>query len=86
MQQEMIAEIKKNDPEYIVYSMINTSWLRQEGSPSLIFDWFNEYAKEHYDLTGVVDILNDHTVYKWDNEAKYYKPEGINLRIYKKVK
>ena len=77
MQQEMIAEIEKNKPKFIVFCDIATSWLTRPNSPMLIFDWFNKYSDANYELTGVADIVSGYqTIYKWNDEAKTYQPKG----------
>ncbi|MEP6793398.1 MAG: glycosyltransferase family 39 protein, partial [Saprospiraceae bacterium] len=74
MQEEMIAEIEKSKPEFIVYCLISASWLGKEGAPDTIFTWFNSYSGINYQLTGVVDIFNEKTIYKWNDEVLTYKP------------
>lgn len=77
MQQQMIAEIEKNKPRFIVFCDIATSWLTRPQSPMLIFDWFKKYSDDHYELVGIADIVsNVQTVYKWNNDAKAYQPTG----------
>ena len=73
MQEEMIAEIEKSNPKYLVFCGVSTSWLRRENSPMVIFDWFNKTSNEQYVLDGVVDLLPDNTIYKWNNEASNYQ-------------
>ncbi len=85
MQEEMIAEIEKSKPEFMVYCLISASWLGKEGAPDTIFKWFNSYSSINYQLTGVVDIFNEQTVYKWNEEALTYKPlSQQQIMIYKR--
>ena len=86
MQEEMIAEIEKNNPKYIVYCNVSTSWLAQPGAPQLIFQWANQYTQQGYELTGVADIVDfNQTVYKWGNDARTYQRKGSEyLLIFKK--
>ncbi len=86
MQEEMIAEIEKNNPKYIVYCNVSTSWLAQPGAPQLIFQWANKYTQQGYELTGVADIIDfNQTVYKWGNDARTYQRKGSEyLLIFKR--
>ncbi|MGB4849599.1 MAG: glycosyltransferase family 39 protein [Saprospiraceae bacterium] len=85
MQEEMVAEIEKSKPEFIVYCLISASWLGKEGAPDIIFSWFNNYSANYYQLTGVVDIFNEQTIYKWNEEALTYKPSSQQqILIYKR--
>lgn len=86
MQEEMIAEIEKNKPKFLVFCNVATSWLSRPESPQLIFDWFNKYIQTGYELTGVADIVSmDQTVYKWGNDARNYQIKGKeNIMIFRK--
>ncbi len=85
MQEEMVAEIEKSKPEFIVYCLISASWLGKQGAPDTIFTWFNTYNANYYQLTGVVDIFNEQTIYKWNEEALTYKPSSQQqILIYKR--
>ncbi|MFN0050351.1 MAG: ArnT family glycosyltransferase [Cytophagales bacterium] len=84
MQQEMIAEIEKSKPKFIVFCNIGTSWLMRPDSPKLIFDWFNKYAQENYVVDGIADITGQNPIYKWGAEAAYYRPQAEHLVVYKR--
>ena len=52
----------------------------------MVTDWFSNYKKENYELVGITDIilLND-SIYKWEDEAKNYKPRSNNyVEIFKR--
>jgi hypothetical protein len=76
MQKEMIAEIERADPEYVVYVGVLSSWLVRESSSVYILNWFDDYKFRHLDRVGVVDILDRKTVYKWGAAAKDYRPRS----------
>jgi 4-amino-4-deoxy-L-arabinose transferase-like glycosyltransferase len=85
MQEEMIREIEKNKPKFIVFCNISTSWLSRPQSPTLIFDWFTKYSDQYYTLTGVVDLLAGQTIYKWNDEVLNYKTQGKeNIFVFKR--
>mgnify|MGYP001596032700 FL=1 len=56
MQEEMIAEIEKNKPLFLVFCNVPFSWLTKPDSPKRIFEWYNKYATENYNIVGLVDI------------------------------
>jgi hypothetical protein len=79
MQKEMIKEIETAKPKFIVSCVVHYSWLRNPGSPSLIFDWFTKYAQENYTVVGITDMLPTGSIYKWDAEAYTYSPTSDNF-------
>jgi hypothetical protein len=86
MQKEMIEEIEKARPKYLVFVNVVASWLVRRNSVAYIFDWYKEYTATNFDLVGVIDILSrTQTVYRWDNEAANYSPRSIHfLYVYKR--
>ena len=56
MQEEMISEIEKNKPLFLVFCNIAFSWLAKPNSPKRIFDWYGKYSQENYNMVGLVDI------------------------------
>ena len=56
MQEEMISEIEKCKPLYMVFCNVPFSWLSKPDSPHRIFDWYGKYSQEHYSVVGLVDI------------------------------
>jgi len=86
MQKEMIEEIEKAQPEYLVFVGVSTSWLVRPNSERSIFDWFTGYSKKNFSLVGVVDILsNMQTEYRWGDKAAHYSPRSpYFLYVYKK--
>jgi len=56
MQEEMIAEIEKSKPLFMVFCNVGFSWLTKPNSPKRIFEWYGKYAQENYNVVGLVDI------------------------------
>ncbi len=54
MQRDMAREIETNRPEFLVQVPYYLSWLPKPGSPHYLSDWFEQYAREHYEKIGVV--------------------------------
>ena len=66
MQKEMIREIEKANPDYVVFVHIKYSWLQYSDSNPLIFDWFGKYQRERLQLAGLIEIVPDGpTEYRW---------------------
>jgi hypothetical protein len=75
MQQDMISQIEKARPKFMVFVTVVTSWLPQPGSSEFIFDWFETYIKDSYDRVGLIDIpMTGRAVYYWNNQAKSSSP------------
>ncbi len=75
MQMEMIQEIERARPKFLVCVSVSASWLITDGSITKIFDWSREYASKYYDLVGNIEIVAmDYTRYSWGKEAENRKP------------
>jgi Dolichyl-phosphate-mannose-protein mannosyltransferase len=57
MQEEMIQEIERARPKYLISVVMKDSWLQQPQSDRLIFTWANEYTAQNYAVTGFVNIV-----------------------------
>jgi 4-amino-4-deoxy-L-arabinose transferase-like glycosyltransferase len=73
MQREMIDEIERAKPEYLVKVMVPASWLRKANSDTAILYWAEKYIADNYRIVGVADIAME-TTYRWDNSAEGYRP------------
>jgi len=74
MQREFIREVQTAAPEFVVYVLVEPSWLRHAHSDSLIFRWADSYTRDHYTLVGVADGGGNHDVYRWGAEVQAYRP------------
>jgi hypothetical protein len=82
MQQEMIDEIERARPAFLVGVNVSFSWLRRADSQMLIVNWAKAYAAQHFQLVGVVDIgSSGETEYRWDDEATTYIPRSRNVLL-----
>jgi hypothetical protein len=76
MQQQMIQEIEKADPRYLVFVRAAGSWLVRDNSDRTIFGWFEQYQRG-FKRVGVADILpRQETVYRWNGDAQGYAPRS----------
>jgi hypothetical protein len=67
MQEEMISEIERANPKFLVSVAMNDSWLQRPGADPLIFSWANEYIAKNYVPAGFVNITSAETEYYFDN-------------------
>jgi hypothetical protein len=80
MQREMIKQIEAVQPEYLVFVKVTKSWSVSPNSEMLIFNWFDKYRQDYYDLTGIIDIIpSSQTVYRWEDEVRGYSPQSTNV-------
>ena len=63
MQEEMIQEIERARPNYLISVVMFYSWLWRPGSERLIFTWANEYTAQNYAAAGLVNITPRETDY-----------------------
>lgn len=84
MQKEMASEIEAASPSFVVFVNSRLSWLVRPGSERYIFSWFEGYRKD-FELVGLVEIFEDRTEYRWEEDLLNHKPEpGNNLQIYRR--
>ena len=73
MQSEFIGEVESAAPEFVVYVLIDRSWLKRPHSDDRIFQWADAYTRDRYSLVGIADGGN-HDVYVWKPDAQTYRP------------
>ncbi|HWX21602.1 MAG TPA: hypothetical protein VN578_16995 [Candidatus Binatia bacterium] len=56
MQREMISEIERARPEYVVYVDDDLSWLVRETSDQTLFNWWKGYMATNLDLVSTTEI------------------------------
>lgn len=75
MQRQMIGDLQRTLPAYIVMVRINSSWGGKPGSSTLLLRWGERLLAERYQRVGVVDILgNAPSRILWDDDARGYEP------------
>lgn len=85
MQKEMIAEIERNHPEYIVFVGVPISWQIRPDANALILGWFGKYSAANYEIVGIADEINPETRYIWGDAAKSYRQQGeCSLTVFKR--
>jgi hypothetical protein len=75
MQDQLVTEIEKTAPAYIVVVHNSTSWLLRPNSLNKVLDWGDSYIPLRYDEVGIVDIFGDKpTRYVWGTDVAGYEP------------
>ncbi len=85
-QQEMIGEITRTKPEYIVFVGVATSWLPRPGSDREIFRWTLAYASQNYDIVGAVNLRSRELAdYTWGSDARFFNAASLAyLTVYRR--
>ncbi len=86
MQDEMIADLERNAPAYVVrFPVVETLALGGE-RPTRVYDWWAEYGPKHYETAAIADILEDGSIeYRWDAAAANYQPQSLyHLAVYRR--
>jgi hypothetical protein len=86
MQDDMIAELERNAPAYVVrFPIVETLSLGAE-SPPRIYGWWSDYGPKHYRLVGIAEIMDDgSSEYRWDRAAETYQPHSLyHLAVYRR--
>jgi len=86
MQQQMIQEIEKNAPPFLVFCNVPYSWLAKKDCPTTIINWINSYTSAHYTPVCFVDFSNDTGwSFYWGNGSKNPIPQTVSyIIIYKR--
>ena len=70
MQREMIHEIEKARPKYIVFVNVPYSWLVRRNSDMTLLKWAQGYLDLDYHVVGLTDINpNGISRIYWDDES-----------------
>jgi 4-amino-4-deoxy-L-arabinose transferase-like glycosyltransferase len=85
MQQEMIREIERARPKFLISVVMPDSWLQRPESERLIFTWANEYAAQNYTVAGFVNMVAPgKTAYYFDNVPQSVPQLGKYILIYQR--
>jgi hypothetical protein len=82
MQEQMISEIEKNKPAFIVFCNIPYSWLVTSDSPRKIFEWGNNYTHTNYTPVGFADFFkNSGWQIYWGDDMKNHSNDAESFMI-----
>jgi len=85
MQREMMADIERERPKYIVFARLPLSWAILTNSPRDILDWFSSYGPSHYEVEGILQMNEGGSVLKWGDEARAETPAEKNVEILRRL-
>ncbi|MFN0176966.1 MAG: ArnT family glycosyltransferase [Saprospiraceae bacterium] len=73
MQRDIIAEIEKAKPKFLIFVNSSLSWTRAENASNHIFDWYGAY-KNNYHMVGLIDLNpSGKPTYVWREAISGYK-------------
>lgn len=79
-QREYAADIEKAKPRYLVFYNHGISLFVQPNTDKFIFEWANKYISEHYNMIGLVDMIDgQQSTYLWNEALSGYQPKGQNM-------
>ena len=87
MQKQMMDEVRKAAPAYLVFVDIKFSWGANDDSATGIFEWLRAFVAENYTLVGMADIkATGAKKYAWGSEIENAPaPEpGYGMYVYKR--
>jgi hypothetical protein len=85
MQQEMIREIERAHPKFLIFVVMPDSWLQRPESERMIFTWANEYTAQNYTVSGFVNmVVPDRTDYYFGSVPQSVPQLGKYILIYER--
>lgn len=74
MQEEMIAQVEKCEPRFVVLATAPGSWLQRPNSEKKLLSWIKDFINNFYQPVVVADIFSDRTLWLTGKEAESFKP------------
>ncbi|HEY7002622.1 MAG TPA: glycosyltransferase family 39 protein [Candidatus Udaeobacter sp.] len=85
MQHEMIRDIERARPKFLIFVVMPDSWLQRPESERSIFTWANEYTAQNYVVAGFVNMVApDKTDYYFENVPQSVPQLGKYILIYRR--
>jgi Dolichyl-phosphate-mannose-protein mannosyltransferase len=77
LQQDMIAQIERAQPRFMVLVNVDTSWTMQPDSSPLLLEWAAKTVDQDYEPIASADIIpGEATIYRWGAEARDAQPRS----------
>ena len=77
MQDDLIRDVERALPAYLVFVSVPYSWLVRPTSPITIFTWLDESRRTRFERVGIADIVaRERTEYRWGADALTYTPRS----------
>jgi hypothetical protein len=85
MQQEIIRDIERAHPKFLITVLMPDSWLQRPESERSIFTWANEYTAQNYTVAGFVNMVSpDKTDYYFGDVPQSVPQLGKCILIYQR--
>jgi hypothetical protein len=84
MQEEMIHEIERARPKYLLFVVTSRSWLVRSDSDKGIFTWANQYCDDNYEAVGLVNINEQGSEFFFSELPKSPTLSPEHIWIYKR--
>jgi len=76
-QREFVRGIEKDKPRYFIFFNHQISLFVQPGSDKYVFEWYDKYTRENYNLIGCVDMVDGYSsTYIWREQLNTFRPQG----------
>ena len=77
MQEDMIAQLERARPRFLVLVNVDTSWSLQPDSSHVLLAWAAKTVDHDYEPVVSADIIpGETTVYRWDADARAAQPRS----------
>jgi hypothetical protein len=83
MQQEFVRTLEREQPKYVVFVSVPTTWLLGRDSHRYLFEWFDHYQKKNLQLVGTVALYDDRSEYHWDADVKWPADSRFWVAVFK---
>lgn len=70
MQAEFIRSAEASAADYAVVVNVETSWQREHGSKTVLFDWWSGVGSKHYRVIGVAELEGSRWQVRWNPQAR----------------
>ena len=86
MQQEMISEIEKARPKFLVLVMYRYSWLMKKASSTAVLDWSAKYARKYYEPEALAGLRPDGEIIwlQGDEATRFQDKLDAYLTVYRR--
>jgi len=84
MQLEMIRDIERVRPQYLIYVHIPWSWALRPTTPRDLRNWFDAY-RWNYEVEGILQVHADRSVMTWGDDARAITPTQSYIEVLRRI-
>lgn len=82
IKKRILSDLRRNEAKYLVIVYNPFSWTIRDETGNAFFQETYRHSLAYYEKIGVVDIFNNgQNIYKWNEEAQNYNPNGDSYLI-----